>query len=122
MNVNTLYDLSIQTVKKACERYWLDKDVSYFMNRLCTEDAPVIGLDCGDEDGFYKIEESSYKGYVQNDNICIVTADLVLYDTEKVFMFKENVEVTVMCVQEGGEVRFQAVHMSMKKKKISTLD
>lgn len=122
MNVNALYDLSIQTVKKACERYWLDKDVSYFMNRMCTEDAPAIGLDCGDEDGFYKIEESSYKAYVQNDNTCIVTADLILYDTEKVFMFKENVEVTVMCVQEDGEIRFQAVHMSMKRKKVALLD
>lgn len=122
MNVNTFYDLSIQTVKNACERYWLDKDVSYFLNHLCREDAPVIGLDLGDEDGFYKIEEASYKGVIQQDNVCIVTASLVIYDTEKVFVFRENVDVMVVCVQEEGEVRFSAVHMSSAKKKILSVD
>lgn len=122
MNVNTFYDLSIQTVKNACERYWLDKDVSYFLNHLCREDVPVIGLDLGDEDGFYKIEEASYKGVIQQDNVCIVTASLVIYDTEKVFVFRENADVMVVCVQEEGEVRFSAVHMSSAKKKILSVD
>ena len=58
MNENSFYDLSIQTVKNACERYWLDKDVSYFMNHLYSEDTPAIGLDMGDEDGFYKIDSA----------------------------------------------------------------
>ncbi len=122
MNVNTFFDVSIQTVKNACERYWLDKDVSYFLNHLYRDDAPVIGLDLGDEDGFYKIEEASYKGVIQQDNVCIVTANLIIYDTEKVFMFRENVDVLVVCVQEEGEVRFSAVHMSVAKKKILSID
>lgn len=122
MNVNTLYDLSIQTVKSACEKYWLDKDSSYFCSKLCMEDVPVIGMDCHDEDGFYNIQESSYKGYIQNDASCIVTADLIVYDTEKVFPFKENVEVSVVCVPVKDEVRFASVHMSVKKKKVMGAD
>ncbi len=122
MNVNTFYDMSIQTVKNACERYWLDKDVSYFMNRLCREDTPTIGLDLGDEDGFYKIEESSYKGNVQQDDVCIVTAKLTVYDTEKVFLFRENVDVMVVCIEEAGEVRFSAVHMSIAQRKLFNVD
>lgn len=122
MNVNTFYDLSIETVRKACERYWLDKDVSYFMNHLSSEDAPVIGMDCGDEDGFYKIEEATYKGIIQQDNVCIVTANLVVYDTEKVFLFRENVDVMVICLQESEEIKFSAVHMSAAKKKILNID
>lgn len=122
MNVNTFYDLSIDTVKNACERYWLDKDVSYFMNHLISEDAPVIGMDCADEDGFYKIEESTYKGIIQQNNVCIVTAKLIVYDTEKVFLFRENVDVMVICVLENEEVRFSAVHMAVSKKKLLSLD
>ena len=122
MNVNTFYDLSIQTVKNACEKYWLDKDASYCMDTLCREDTPIIGMDCADEDGFYKIEEAEYKGYMQQDNICIVTADLSIYDTEKVFLFRENVEAMVVCVQEEEKVRFSAVQMSIKKKKVLNLD
>lgn len=122
MNVNAFYDLSIQTVKNACERYWLDKDVSYFVSRLYREDAPIIGMDCADEDGFYKIEKSEYKGYMQPDNSCIVTAGLTIYDTEKVFMIPEEVEVMAVCVQESENIKFSAVHMSIRKKKILNLD
>ena len=122
MNVNAFYDLSIKTVKKACERYWLDKDVSYFTDHLCGPDTPALGLDLGDEDGFYKIEESSYKGVIQRDDECIVTAKLVVYDTERIFLLRENVEVLVVCVPKGEEIRFSAVHMALGKKEIVYLD
>lgn len=122
MNINTFYDLSIKTVQNACEKYWLDKDVSYFRDHLCGLDTPAIGLDLGDEDGFYQIEESSYKGLIQKDNECIVTAKLVVYDTEKIFVLRESVEVLVVCVLEGEEIRFSAVHMSLGKKEVLGVD
>ena len=118
MNENSFYDLSIQTVKNACERYWLDKDVSYFMNHLYSEDTPAIGLDMGDEDGFYKIDKATYEGSVQQDNVCVVTAKLVLYDTEKIFMLRENVDVLVVCVKKENEIRFSAVHMAASSQKV----
>lgn len=118
MNENSFYDLSIQTVKNACERFWLDKDVSYFMNHLYKEDTPVIGMDMGDEDGFYKIDDAIYEGVVQNDDVCIVTAKLVLYDTEKIFMLRENVDALVVCIKQGEEVRFSAVHMASSNQKL----
>lgn len=121
MDINTFYDLSIQTVKSACEAYWLDKDTSGFLNRLYSENVPVTGMDCGDEDGFYKIEDWAYKGYIQPDNSCIVTAVMTVFDTERVFTLPEDVEVTAVCVQENENIRFSAIHMSIKKKKIVNL-
>lgn len=117
MNENTFYDMSIQAVKNACEKYWLDKDVSYFMNRLCCEDTPVTGMDCAYEDGFYKIEKASYEGVMQPGNICVVTANLILHDTERIFLFREKVDVTVVCVQMQDEVRFASVHMALSVRK-----
>ena len=122
MNVNTFYDSSIQTVKNACERYWLDKDVSAFLGRMYREDSPLLGMECGDEDGFYKIEKSNYKGYIQSDNSCIVTSEMTVYDTEKVFKIPEEVEVMVVCVQEGTDIKFAAVHMAIKKKQMMSLE
>lgn len=121
MNVNTFYDSSIQTVKNACERYWLDKDVSAFVGRMYREDSPLLGMECGDEDGFYKIEKSNYKGYIQSDNSCIVTSEMTVYDTEKVFKIPEEVETTVVCIQEGTDIKFTAVHMAIKKKQMMSL-
>lgn len=121
MNVNTFYDSSIQTVKNACERYWLDKDVSAFLGRMYREDSPLHGMECGDEDGFYKIEKSNYKGYIQSDNSCIVTSEMTVYDTEKVFKIPEEVETTVVCIQEGTDIKFTAVHMAIKKKQMMSL-
>ena len=104
MNENSFYDLSIQTVKNACERYWLDKDVSYFMNHLYSEDTPAIGLDMGDEDGFYKIDKATYEGSVQQENVCVVTAKLVLYDTEFcIHIILHFIAVAVQMI--GGDIQ-----------------
>ena len=122
MNGNSFYDLSIQKVKNACEKYWLDKDASYFMSHLFSEDAPIIGMDMADEDGFYKIEKAIYKGSVQQDDLCVVIAELVVYDTEKVFILHEQVNLTVTCVQKEDKVYFASVHMAAAKQKLIALD
>lgn len=122
MNENSFYDLSIQTVKNACEKYWLDKDASCFMSHLYNENTPVIGMDMADEDGFYKIENATYRGDLQQDNLCVVTAELVVYDTEKVFVFHENVNLTVTCVQKDETIYFAMVHMAAAKQKLVVLD
>ncbi len=122
MGENTFYDLAIETVKEACEKYWKDKDASYILNRLCGDNVPAIGLDSADEDGFYNIEAAEYKGYMQPNNSCIVTASMVVYDTEKVFMFRECVEVMAVCVWQDRRVCFSAISMSVKKKEILQLE
>ena len=122
MNGNSFYDLSIQKVKNACEKYWLDKDASYFISHLFSEDAPIIGMDMADEDGFYKIEKAIYKGSVQQDDLCVVIAELVVYDTEKVFILHEQVNLTVTCVQKEDKVYFASVHMAAAKQKLIALD
>ena len=113
MNENTLRELSIQAVKEACEKYWIDKDASCFKKRLYNENAPVVGLDCADEDGFYIIDSAEYKGSVQTDKACIVTAELTVHDTEKIFRFSEGVSIMVGCMLENDEIHFLAVHMAV---------
>lgn len=122
MNENTLRELSIQAVKEACEKYWIDKDASCFKKRLYNENAPVVGLDCADEDGFYIIDSAEYKGSVQTDKACIVTAELTVHDTEKIFRFSEGVSIMVGCMLENDEIHFLAVHMAVNKKRVNSMD
>ena len=122
MNENTLRELSIQTVKEACEKYWIDKNASYFQKHLYNEEVPVIGLDCADEDGFYVIDSAEYKGSVQTDKTCMVTAELTVHDTEKIFRFSEGVSIMVGCILENDEIYFMAVHMVVNKKSINSMD
>ena len=51
-----------------------------------------------------------------------MTAKLVVYDTEKIFMLRQNVDVLAVCVLEREEIRFSAVHMALAKKEILCLD
>ena len=60
MNENTLREMAIQAVKEACEKYWIDKNVSFFKSRLYNKDVPIVGLDCADDDGFYVIDSAEY--------------------------------------------------------------
>lgn len=122
VNVNEFYDLSIQTVKNACEQYWLNKNSSMFTERLWSENVAVMGLDCQDAEGCYKIEEAEYEGFLQQDNLCVVTAKMVVYDTEKRFTFQENVEAMVTCVLKEGEIYFSAIHMSIQKRKVLNME
>ena len=122
MGEKAFYDLAIETVKNACEKYWLDKDTSYFMSHRYSDNTPMIGMDMGDEDGFYTIEQANYQGNIQRENECIVTAEIILYDTEKIFKLREKVDVMAVCVQVGEEIRFSAIHMALAKQKVIALD
>lgn len=122
VGTNEFCDLSVQMVKKACEKYWLEKDTTLFLENLLCDEVPVVGLDSADEDGVYKIETQDYKSYLQQDNMCIVMAKIVVYDTNKVFTFEEEVSVMANCIKKGNAIYFSGIHMSIKKKKVLSMD
>lgn len=122
VGTNEFCDLSVQMVKKACEKYWLEKDTTLFLENLLCDEVPVVGLDSADEDGVYKIETQEYKSYLQQDNMCIVMAKIVVYDTNKVFTFEEEVSVMTNCIKKGDAICFSGIHMSIKKKKVLSMD
>lgn len=121
-SANEFNDLAIRLVKKASEKYWLNKNASIFEQHLLEKDVPVIGLDCADMEGEYKIADSTYQVFSLQDNMCVVTGKLTVYDTNKIFTFQEAVDVLVNCVQKEDEIYFSGIHMSINKKKILSVD
>lgn len=115
-------NLSVQMVQKACEKYWLEKDSVLFFENLICDEVPVVGLDSADEDGVYKIEEQEYQSFLLQENMCVVTGKMVVYDTNKVFTFQEDVNVMINCMKKDSAIYFSGIHMSIKKKKVLSMD
>lgn len=115
---NTLYDLSIASVKEACEKYLLEKDLTIFINRSNMEDIPLIGLCTPDWKEEYQIETDHYAGYVQNPTQCMVLARIVLKDKLSPTSDSIVVDVTVLCTLDAETIHFASVHMTNPKKKV----
>ena len=113
-----LNQLSIDMVKRACRKYWLEKDATLFTEYLYSTEVPVIGLDSADTGGIYEIEQESYHVYPQSEQACLVVAELTICNTERMFAYKELVDVMVLCTGTDNGIRFSAIHMSVKKKNI----
>lgn len=118
---NKLYDLSIASVKEACEKYLLHKDLTLFVNRSNMEDIPLIGICVPDWQEEFQIENEHYQGFVQNENQCMVLARLSLKDT----LFPSEsivVDTTVLCTLKGESIEFSCVHMTNPKRKALLYD
>lgn len=114
---NNLYDLSIASVKEACENYLLKKDLSYFINRSNMEDVPLVGLCSPDWDEEFQIINEHYSGFVQNQNQCMVLARIVLKDKPAPLSDSIVVDTTVLCTLKGEKIEFASVHMTNPKRK-----
>lgn len=114
---NNLCDLSIASVKEACEKYLLEKDGSLFVDRSNMEDIPLIGLTIPDWEEEFTIETAHYNGYIQNECQCMVFARIILQDKLAVLSNSIVVDVTVLCTLKDGSIRFASVHMTPLKQK-----
>lgn len=119
---NHLYDLSIASVKEACENYLLKKDVTLFVNRSDMEDIPLIGLSTPDWEEDFQIENEHYHGYIQNPTQCIVLARIVLKDKLTPLSDSIVVEATVLCTLKGETIQYACVHMTNPKRKVLLYD
>ena len=117
-----LFDLSIASVKEACEKYLIDKDLSTFVNLSNMEDIPLIGLCTPDWTEEFKIESQHYQGYIQNSNQCMVLARLALKDTLLPSSNCILVDATVLCTLKGEHIEFACVHMTNPKRKALLYD
>ncbi len=113
-----LFDLSIEKVKNACNKFWTDKIQAAFTEKLTVQNAPVIGIDCIAMDGDYLIEQEEYKAYKQTDNICMVTAQITVCNRSNAIMCRENADVMVMCLLQENEIRFSSVYITVKNKEL----
>lgn len=114
VTVDEFRDLSIQKVKAACEQFWLHRNATLFTEHLYGKNPVVMGMDCQNADGIYKIEMAEYKDFLQDDTTCVVTAKLLIYDSKRLFVLQENAEAMVTCVLEEDEIYFSTVHMSVR--------
>lgn len=117
-----LYDLSIASVKEACENYLIHKDLTLFINRSNMEDIPLIGLSAPDWEEEFQIVNEHYQGYVQNENQCMVLARISLEDKNRPFYERIVVDTTVLCTQKGDSIAYSCVHMTNPKKKALLYD
>lgn len=114
---NNLYDLSITSVKEACETYLLKKDCTLFINRSNMEDVPLVGLSTPDWEEEFTIEAEHYNGYIQNEYQCMVFARIVLKDKLTALSDSIVVDVTVLCTLKDNTIYFASVHMTNPKRK-----
>lgn len=117
-----LYDLSIASVREACENYIIKKDLSLFINRSNMEDIPLIGLSYPDWEEEFVIENQHYQGFVQNEKQCMVLARLSLKDSLTPSAEPIVVEATVLCTLQDEKIFYSCVHMSNPKRKALLYD
>lgn len=122
LNTVELFELSIEKVKKACNRFWTEKSPAAFLDELSAQNVPVVGIDCIDVSGEYLIEQEDYKAYLQTDNLCMVTATITVCNGGSAVMSREDVDVMVLCLEEEGVIRFSSVYISIKNQKILTAE
>ena len=119
---NVLYTSSIASVKEACEKYLLEKDVTLFINYSNMKDIPLIGLCTPDWEEEFQIENEHYQGFVQNKNQCMVLARIVLNDKLSPLSSSIIVDVTVLCTLKDEKIEFTSVHMTNPKRKTLLYD
>ncbi len=119
---NVLYTSSIASVKEACEKYLLEKDVTLFINYSNMEDIPLIGLCTPDWEEEFQIENEHYQGFVQNKNQCMVLARIVLNDKLSPLSSSIIVDVTVLCTLKDEKIEFTSAHMTNPKRKTLLYD
>lgn len=118
----SLHDLSIASVKEACENYLLKKDLSLFVNRTNMEDVPLIGLSTPDWDEEFQIESEHYQGYEQSADQCMVLARIALKDKRTPSSDSFLVDATVLCTLKGEKIEYASVHMTNPKRKAFLYD
>ena len=118
----SLHDLSIASVKEACENYLLKKDLSLFVNRTNMEYVPLIGLSTPDWDEEFQIESEHYQGYEQSADQCMVLARIALKDKRTPSSDSFLVDATVLCTLKGEKIEYASVHMTNPKRKAFLYD
>ena len=113
-----LFELSIAKVKNACNRFWNEKKPEAFTTELSAQNVPVMGTDCIDINGEYRIEQEEYKAYLQMENLCMITACITVCNSGNAIMSRENADVMVMCLLMEGHIKFSSVYISVRNKEL----
>lgn len=107
-----LYDFSINKVKEACHKYWIDKDASGFLDNVTCADVPKIGLCDPAWEELYGITSEYYNGYVQGEDVCLVSARIALADRTERNSEEFITNATILCKLKDDIIQFQSIHIS----------
>lgn len=119
-NGKDLYDLSVNAVEESCRRYLVDKDLNGFFERTNQEDIPLVGLSTPDWEEKFQIESDHYQGYIQSENLCMVSGRVTLKDMKKMDADEIVADITVLCSMVEKDIRYVSVHMTNPKRKTLT--
>lgn len=108
---------SADIVSEACEQYWLTGNAIPFTDRL-TDGGTVIGLNCFDEKGKYQIIDQNYDTEIYSEDLCMVSGNLTLCNTNKRYAYRQDVNVTALCKNTPDGICFLNVHMSSYRKRL----
>ena len=110
--MNKLYELSVNNVREACHMYWIDKNAGYFLEHCTVDDGPVIGVCDPAWEAVYGITSEHYQGYVQSENLCLVSARIALIDKTDENTKEILTNITVLCRLKEDTIQFLSIHIS----------
>lgn len=110
--MNKLYELSVKDVKEACHMYWIDKNAGYFLEHCTVDDGPMIGVCDPVWEAVYGITSEHYNGYVQSDDLCLVSARIALIDKTDKNAREILTDTTVLCKLKEDKIQFISIHIS----------
>ena len=116
MNEQLLIDKSIETVRDACRKYWLEKNSAIFLQKSITVDIPLVGVSEPDWTENFTVVSENYQCLVQTEDLCMVVARGSLKDAKKIDAQEIIVDVSALCKVEGEDIKFVSVHMNNPKR------
>ena len=109
--------VAADTVKKACEQYWLSGEAVPFTDRLA-DGAIVTGLDSFEKDGKYSILDEKYNTCLHTEDLCTVSGSIVLCNTSRNLTYRVDSNITVLCKITPDGITFLSVHLSSRRRRL----
>ncbi len=113
--------IAADTVKDACEQYWLNGIALPFTDKLA-DNAAVTGMDIFEKDGKYNILEQNYSTCLHSEDLCTVSGSLMLCNTARNLAYREDASVTVLCRSTPDGISFLSIHMSSRRKRLVNVE
>lgn len=110
-----LYQLFIDTVKNACEKYIATKDTSVFFDKI-TDPSKVFEINKTIFTKTYDIDSANYQGYLTNDIKCNVIAQILVTEQESKSSDNIMIDFSILCSYVDEKVIYESVRISFSKK------
>ena len=110
-----LYQLFMDTVKNACEKYIKTKDASVFYDKV-EEPSKVIEVNKTIFSKTYDIDTADYQGYLTDETKCNVLAQILVTERGTNSSDDIMVDFSVLCSYIDNNIIYESVRISFTKK------